>query len=244
MTWCAETKRAFMNDDNRDMYIEYLVRCKLANKTILAYTAPLKGLFKYVNNKLNALGTHITFVSPWEGNNLNIKNKVKKRKVVLPDNEMIDLLRHAKASNSLIYAMCYMLYRFGLRLDALMTLKLSKDSFTYESKGQRSRGMFAVNNEDIRLFELHKDEFHTMTTNAKRARIIRFIEKAVEKGIISERITPHCFRHSFANKNLSEGKTHKEVSDMMNHKSFISIDSYVDCYSQITNKFEGIKLDI
>jgi len=156
-------------------------------------------------------------------------------------------LKHAKTSyaiNSALrnIAMIELMFATGIRVSELCSLNtehidLYNGNIRIMGKGKRERILQVGNQEVISILRRYSEEnaVHNETgfffINRLSARIseqsVRFlIKRLCVKAKISQKITPHMFRHSFATLLLEEDVDIRYIQRMLGHSSIVTTQIY------------------
>ncbi|MCB0517181.1 MAG: site-specific tyrosine recombinase [Chitinophagales bacterium] len=143
-------------------------------------------------------------------------------------------------------AMLEVLYGCGLRVSELVNLKISNLYFEIglikvEGKGNKERLVpihrAAINHtvyymENIRahlnIKPKHQDIVFLNRRGAKLSRVMIFtiIKNLAKEAGISQNISPHTFRHSFATHLYENGADLSTIQDMLGHESIVTTEIY------------------
>lgn len=168
---------------------------------------------------------------------------------VLNQSEVFQILDHVDLSASAGHrdrAILEVLYSCGLRVEELLTLKLSNCFFSEGylkilGKGNKERlvpiGSTAIKwvnyyIERERNHQIVKDGFQdTVFLNQRGSRlsrmsILNMVKREAEKNGISKSISPHTFRHSFASHLVEAGADLRAVQEMLGHASITTTEIY------------------
>jgi integrase/recombinase XerD len=168
---------------------------------------------------------------------------------VLNQSEVFQILDHVDLSASAGHrdrAILEVLYSCGLRVEELLTLKLSNCFFSEGylkilGKGNKERlvpiGSTAIKwvnyyMERERNHQIVKDGFQdTVFLNQRGSRlsrmsILNMVKREAVKNGINKSISPHTFRHSFASHLVEAGADLRAVQEMLGHASITTTEIY------------------
>jgi len=168
---------------------------------------------------------------------------------VLNQSEVFQMLDHVDLSASAGHrdrAILEVLYSCGLRVEELLTLKLSNCFFSEGylkilGKGNKERlvpiGSTAIKwvnyyMERERNHQIVKDGFQdTVFLNQRGSRlsrmsILNMVKREAVKNGINKSISPHTFRHSFASHLVEAGADLRAVQEMLGHASITTTEIY------------------
>ncbi len=168
---------------------------------------------------------------------------------VLNQSEVFQMLDHVDLSASAGHrdrAILEVLYSCGLRVEELLTLKLSNCFFSEGylkilGKGNKERlvpiGSTAIKwvnyyMERERNHQIVKDGFQdTVFLNQRGSRlsrmsILNMVKREALKNGINKSISPHTFRHSFASHLVEAGADLRAVQEMLGHASITTTEIY------------------
>ncbi len=168
---------------------------------------------------------------------------------VLNQSEVFQMLDHVDLSASAGHrdrAILEVLYSCGLRVEELLTLKLSNCFFSEGylkilGKGNKERlvpiGSTAIKwvnyyMERERNHQIVKDGFQdTVFLNQRGSRlsrmsILNMVKREAVKNGINKSISPHTFRHSFASHMVEAGADLRAVQEMLGHASITTTEIY------------------
>ena len=234
-----------INHEDLKEYIKYLNKENLNEKSIARNISSLKSFYKF-----------LTIEKYIDNNMSDILYLPKVRKSLpntLTEGEIIKLL-DIKLTDNFSYrnkAMLELLYATGLRVSELINLKLQDIDFNQDiirtfGKGSKERvipiGDYAKEYLKKYIFEyrgslLKKEisEYLFLNNHGKqmtRQGFFKIIKKiAKEKGISNE-ISPHTLRHSFASHLLKYGADLRTIQELLGHSDI----STTQIYTHITNE--------
>jgi len=168
---------------------------------------------------------------------------------VLNQQEVVQILDHVDLSTTSGHrdrAMLEVLYSCGLRVEELLTMKLSNCFFSEGyvkilGKGNKERlvpiGGTAMkwvgyymekerNHQNIQ--ELYKDIVFLNKRGARLSRmtVLNVVKREALKNGIQKSISPHTFRHSFASHLVEAGADLRSVQEMLGHASITTTEIY------------------
>ena len=155
------------------------------------------------------------------------------------------------------------LYGTGLRVTELITLKtkdikLSENQFSVIWKGSKLRSVFLTQDakEKLKKYILSRADdseylFISLSWNSygqplSRNTIESLVKKYAESVWITEKVTPHTLRHSFATSLLRRGADIRSVQALLGHSSIQTTQIYThvdDKYLQKVHDLLDKKLD-
>lgn len=168
---------------------------------------------------------------------------------VLNQQEVFQILDHVDLSATSGHrdrAMLEVLYSCGLRVEELLTLKLSNCFFSEGyvkilGKGNKERLVpiggtamkwvgYYIERERNHQFiqELHKDIVFLNKRGARLSRmtVLNVVKREAIKNGIQKSISPHTFRHSFASHLVEAGADLRSVQEMLGHASITTTEIY------------------
>ncbi|MEY2763982.1 MAG: site-specific tyrosine recombinase XerD [Bacteroidota bacterium] len=168
---------------------------------------------------------------------------------VLNQQEVFQILDHVDLSATSGHrdrAMLEVLYSCGLRVEELLTLKLSNCFFSEGyvkilGKGNKERLVpiggtamkwvgYYIERERNHQFiqELHKDIVFLNKRGARLSRmtVLNVVKREAIKNGIQKSISPHTFRHSFASHLVEAGADLRSVQEMLGHVSITTTEIY------------------
>lgn len=136
------------------------------------------------------------------------------------------------------------LFATGLRVAELCSLRFADydqaaGTFTVVGKGNRERSVLFLNEKAVDLFHgylaLRKvdrgEEEHLFLTRFGKPMSTQAVRDLVKKYArlagLSKRVTPHCFRHSFATLLLEEGVDIRYIQEFLGHSSIATTQLYL-----------------
>ena len=233
-------------DVNKDTIINYVLNLKereYTSSTVARKVAAIKSFFHYlVAEKVVVDDPTATLDSP----------KVKKRLPKAISREDIERLLDAAAEGTSAksqrdHALLEMLYASGMRVTELVSLDVSDVNLA--SGSVRVRGKKASSKERIipvggraldalrtylnkgRMQLVRDPEERALFLNPRGQRLTRqglwlIIKHYVDEVGISEDVTPHTLRHSFAAHKLSQGKSLQDIQKLLGHANISTTQVY------------------
>ena len=158
------------------------------------------------------------------------------------------------------YTLVSMLWAMGLRLNECLTLKVGDFDPDYErpkkqgilrvhGKGRKNRTLFVVDKlyENLNRYLDHPDTpkrksdfmFTTKVRTGKHVsqdRVRRMIKQAAREAGLTERVTPHVLRHTFATHMYERGVPADAISRMMGHNSIEETCLYIHVSEDMKKK--------
>lgn len=250
-----QEKQSAWADVDRDTIISYVLNLKereYTSSTVARKVAAIKSFFHYlVAEKLIADDPTATLDSP----------KVKKRLPKAISREDIEQLlaapaKGASAKSQRDRALLELLYASGMRVTELVSLDVSDVNLASESV--RVHGKKAASKERIipvgdqaleamhiylnkgRMQLVRDPEERALFLNHRGQRLTRqglwlIIKHYVDEVGISEDVTPHTLRHSFAAHKLSQGKSLHDIQKLLGHANI----STTQVYQHIGQETDG-----
>ncbi len=153
-----------------------------------------------------------------------------------------------------------MLWALGLRLNECLSLKVEDFDPDYNrpekigilhvhGKGRKNRTLFVVDKlyNNLNQYLAHPDSpenksdymFPTKVRTGKQVskdRIRRMIKQAAKEAGLTERITPHVLRHTFATHMYERGVPADAISRMMGHDSLEETSLYIHVSDELKKK--------
>lgn len=250
-----------ISDIDKDIlksYIKYLYSQELKPKSIKRKLATLKVFFNYLEFE------EIILVSPFrkvrisikEQKNLpktiNLKNIKKLFKYVYNSKSNINC-NESFAYSSIVrdIAILELLFATGLRVSEISNMKykdidLFSGNIKVIGKGSKERTI-QVCDQEVKAalkeyFSLFKDRIYEkkwlfinrLGNKFSEQSITNMIKKYQKNAKISQHLTPHMFRHSFATMLLEEGVDIRYIQGMLGHSSI----STTQIYTQINMKHQ------
>ncbi len=228
-----------INTTNMNSYILYLEKNNQATSTISRYVASVKAFYMFLRDE-----GHITNVPTKDMKPPKIEKKLPE---VLSVEEMLKLLEQPNTDTVKGIrdkAMLELLYATGIRVSELISLKVSdvnlEMSYIQCEQSKKSR-IVPFNDEARRAISLYlkkarpvfvKDELNlNLFTNCSgepmsRQGFWKLIKNYGEKAGITEPITPHMLRHTFAAHLVANGADLHSVQEMMGHSDVSTTQIY------------------
>ncbi len=132
------------------------------------------------------------------------------------------------------------LYRCGLRVSELTSLKIQDVNFqegmitVRGGKGDKDR-IVPIDDDTLDLIQLYKgdaDEGILILSQRGEAlstrQVERIVKKYAKKAEIKKNVYPHMLRHSFAVHSLKSGMNLRSVQKMLGHSSLTTTQIYLD----------------
>ena len=223
-----------------ESYVHYLEKKQLKPATISRNIASMKALFHYlVKQGMMEEDVSIPLKAP------KIEKKVPE---ILTSEEVVRLLEQPKGDSDKEIrdkAMLELLYATGIRVTELITLKVSdvnmQMSFLICRDGDKERMIpfghearvalqryLEVSREHM-LMNHKVDELFVNCSGTPMSRqgFWKLIKYYAKKAGISDAITPHTLRHSFAAHLVENGADLKSVQEMLGHSDISTTQIYV-----------------
>ncbi len=229
----------------------YYEHKKSNTRTQARLTSSLKSFFKYLIFEKHREDQPMSLIeSPKIG---------RKLPHILSIKEIDQILQHIDLSDPLgyrNYTIIELLYSCGLRVSELTTLKISdlyfKENFiSVWGKGNKKRlipiakSTQEIVNNYIKLYrskiKCHPDFSDHVFLNRRgkaltRAMIFTIVKKQGELSGLSQKISPHIFRHSFASHLLQNGADLFAIQQMLGHESIATTEIYTHVDTQFLEK--------
>ncbi len=248
----GETEQLAWAGVNRDTIISYVLNLKereYTSSTVARKVAAIKSFFHYlVADKVIFDDPTATLDSP----------KVKKRLPKAISREDIERLlvapaQGASAKSQRDHALLELLYASGMRVTELVSLDVGDVNLALGSVRVRGKKMSSKERvipitdralESLRSYldrgrlQLMRDpEERALFLNHRGQRLTRqglwlIIKHYVDEVGISEDVTPHTLRHSFAAHKLSQGKSLQDIQKLLGHANI----STTQVYQQVGQK--------
>jgi len=225
---------------NLNSYMLFLEKENHPSTTISRYVAAMRSFFKYLHNE-NVIADEPTKA-------LKAPKVEKKFPEVLTIDEMVKLLEQpgdATPKDLRDKAMLELLYATGIRVTELITLKVTdvnldmgfitvkQDEYRertvpFGDEAKKAIGNYLKNGRDALVKGKDTDTLFTNCQGGTMSRqgfwkLIKFYGEAA--GIKRE-LTPHTFRHSFAEHLVSNGADLRAVQEMLGHADISSTQVY------------------
>ena len=218
----------------------YLVKQGLSPKTVNYHAVGLRSFFKFM------LRNDVETLSPEK---IDLAKIPPRRVSYLSENQVQDILAAPWIfeKNSLKIArdkaILATLYGTGLRVTELITLKtkdikLTENQFSVIWKGSKLRSVFLTQDakEKLKKYILSRADdseylFISLSWNSygqplSRNTIEGLVKKYAESVWITEKVTPHTLRHSFATSLLRRGADIRSVQALLGHSSIQTTQIY------------------
>ncbi len=241
-----DSRQSTWAEIDKDTIIKYILNLKereYTSSTVARKVAAIKSFFHYL---MAAGGVKddptATLDSP----------KVKKRLPKAISREDIELLltapaKGASAKSQRDHALLELLYASGMRVTELVSLDV--DDMDLASRSVRVRGKKASSKERVipigdraldalqtylnkgRMQLVRDPEERALFLNHRGQRLTRqglwlIIKHYVDEVGISEDVTPHTLRHSFAAHKLSQGKSLQDIQKLLGHANISTTQVY------------------
>ena len=239
----------------------FLIKQWLSPKTVNYHAVGLRSFFKFM------LRNDVETLSPEK---IDLAKIPPRRVSYLSEQQVQDILDAPSAfeKNPLKImrdkAILATLYWTGLRVTELITLKikdikLSETQFSVIGKGSKLRSVFLTQDakEKIKKYILSRGDdseylFISLSPNSygqplSRNSVECLVKKYAEFVWITEKVTPHTLRHSFATSLLRRGADIRSVQALLWHSSIQTTQIYThvdDKYLQKVHDLLDKKLDI
>ena len=218
----------------------YLIKQGLSPKTVNYHAVGLRSFFKFM------LRNDIETLSPEK---IDLAKIPPRRVSYLSENQVQDILdapaKYEKKPLKILRdkAILATLYGTGLRVTELITLKtkdikLNESQFSVIWKGSKLRSVFLTQDakEKLKKYILSRWDdseylFISLSPNSygmplSRNSIESLVKKYAESVWITEKVTPHTLRHSFATSLLRRGADIRSVQALLGHSSIQTTQIY------------------
>lgn len=227
-------------DDILD-YLKYLDSESLSNKSISNILSALRSFYDYL------LDSKIVSSNPFR----LIRNPKIEKKLpnFLSHEELYKLIESIKCDSELDYRnklIIEMLYSTGVRVSELVNIKISdieKENHLIRvfGKGRKERIVYYGKNAEIamdnylaiRSFSSEYLIINNMGNQITPRGIEKIIEKISNMACITNHVSPHTFRHTFATHLLNNGADIKSVQELLGHSSL----NTTEVYTHITSDY-------
>ena len=238
----------------------YLIKQWLSPKTVNYHAVGLRSFFKFM------LRNDVETLSPEK---IDLAKIPPRRVSYLSEQQVHDILaapwifEKNPLKIALEKAILATLYGIGLRVTELITLKtkdikLSENQFSVIWKGSKLRSVFLTQDakEKLKKYILSRGDdseylFISLSGNSyweplSRNSIESLVKKYAELVGITEKVTPHTLRHSFATSLLRRGADIRSVQALLGHSSIQTTQIYThvdDKYLQKVHDLLDKKLE-
>ncbi len=238
----------------------YLIKKWLSPKTVNYHAVGLRSFFKFM------LRNDVETLSPEK---IDLAKIPPRRVSYLSESQIQDILEapwiFEKNSLKILRdkAILATLYGTGLRVTELITLKtsdikLNENQFSVIGKGSKLRSVFLTKDakEKLKKYILSRSDnseylFISLSWNSywlplSRNSVEWLVKKYAKFVWISEKVTPHTLRHSFATSLLRRGADIRSVQALLGHSSIQTTQIYThvdDKYLQKIHDLLDKKLD-
>lgn len=227
--------------DEVTKYLKYLDDLKLSNKTISNILSSIRTFYDYLlDEKYIELNIFKLIHNP----------KIEKRLPnFLSHEDLASILDSISCETELDYRnklIVQMLYSTGVRVSELVNIKIEDiNTNTREirvfGKGRKERIVFytkscqnALNNYlNIRSFNSEYLFLNNKGSKITTRGIEKIIDKIVTISCISNHVSPHTFRHTFATHLLNSGADIRSVGELLGHESL----NTTEVYTHITSDY-------
>ena len=164
----------------------------------------------------------------------------KKLPKYLKEDEVRKLLNAPKRDKIRDRLILRILYRCGLRVSELTSLKIQDINFqegmitVRGGKGDKDR-IVPIDDDTLDLIQLYKGDadegFLILSQRGEplsTRQIERIVKKYAKKADIKKNVYPHMLRHSFAVHSLKSGMNLRSVQKMLGHSSLTTTQIYLD----------------
>ena len=239
----------------------FLIKQWLSPKTVNYHAVGLRSFFKFM------LRNDVETLSPEK---IDLAKIPPRRVSYLSEQQVQDILDAPSAFEKKPLkilrdkAILATLYWTGLRVTELITLKtkdikLNENQFSVIWKGAKLRSVFLTKyaKEKLKKYILSRGDdseylFISLSPNSygeplSRNSVESLVKKYAEFVWITEKVTPHTLRHSFATSLLRRGADIRSVQALLWHSSIQTTQIYThvdDKYLQIVHDLLDKKLDI
>ncbi len=191
----------------------------------------------------------------------NIQPVIKKSVLILPKEEVQKILSQPNTKTAMglrDYLMLRMLYETGIKVSEMIDLKISNIDLKRKRvtcQSDYSHRIVYLNQDLIRVLKRHLalkevsnqkgsnvevevEQDHPMFTNCfgrplSRQALWKTVKSCAISAGLSEEVTPHTLRHSFAVHLLQDGGTIRHLQIMMGHQDLSSTQMYENYIDQI-----------
>jgi integrase/recombinase XerC len=227
-------------------YLAHISSKKYRRASIIRKWASLRSFFQFLSRE------ELIPINPCLG--LSTPKREKRVPVFLSESDVVRLIQcMGQAKKPLLakrnQALSELMYSCGLRVGELESLNIESVDFWNETvsvigKGNRERlvpvgsaalqalrDYLKVRGEDIGFSVKASSGFRPLFVNANGKRLTSravhmFIQECALKAGITQKISPHVLRHSFATHLLDRGCDLRSVQEMLGHKSLSTTQIY------------------
>lgn len=226
-----------LNENDIRVYLQKLIQEKRSNS--------------YINIAINAIKFYYEVVLGMPNRFYSIERPRKEFKLpkVLSKEEILSIINH---TNNLKHrCIVSLLYSSGVRRNELLHLKLndidSKRMVIRVEQAKGNKDRYTVLNKSVlddlrKYYKIYKPKtylFESPTGNKySHSSVLKIVVKAAEKAGISQRVSPHILRHSFATHLLESGVDIRYIQLLLGHNSTKTTEIYTHV---ATNTFREIK---
>jgi len=232
----------------------FLVKKGLSPKTVNYHAVGLRSFFKFM------LRNDVETLSPEK---IDLAKIPPRRVSYLSEQQVQDILDapwvYEKNALKILRdkAILATLYGTGLRVTELITLKtkdikLSENQFSVIGKGSKLRSVFLTQDakEKLKKYILSRADdseflFISLSWNSygeplSRNSIESLVKKYAELVWITEKVTPHTLRHSFATSLLRRGADIRSVQALLGHSSIQTTQIYTHVDDKYLQKVHNL----
>lgn len=230
-------------------YIYYLQSLNYQAVTIHRKISALRSFWKYLHAKT------LTTTNPWKY--LTLPKRHPSLPFVLNGSTVItfiDAIAHSSTSGYRDKLICQLLYATGMRVSELTQLNIhdineQEFEITVFGKGKKERiVLFGSFTHSLLQHYLTYDRPRLTTTpsnalflNTKGQRLSirsvqRIIKSLAQKQGISDAVTPHTLRHSFATDLINNGADLKTIKDLLGHQHLSTTQVYTHLSTKTLEK--------
>jgi len=232
----------------------FLVKQGLSPKTVNYHAVGLRSFFKFM------LRNDVETLSPEK---IDLAKIPPRRVSYLSEQQVQDILGapwvYEKNALKILRdkAILATLYGTGLRVTELITLKtkdikLSENQFSVIGKGSKLRSVFLTQDakEKLKKYILSRADdseflFISLSWNSygeplSRNSIESLVKKYAELVWITEKVTPHTLRHSFATSLLRRGADIRSVQALLGHSSIQTTQIYTHVDDKYLQKVHNL----
>ena len=238
---CGITSVRDVTGDMINTYMDYLTSEGKSPATVSRAVASVKALFSYAKER-GICGTDPVSA-------VRAPKVFKKKPGIISDKDILKLLSQPDfdtPKGKRDKAMLELLMDTGLRVSELISIKLSdinlqkrfltvkaakERTVPFDKKTQRYISEYIENGRAKLLQELPENGYLFLNVSGEtmsRQGFWKVLKKYGEEAGITEELTPHTLRHSFAAHALKSGKDVKEVQAVMGHADISTTASYLE----------------